>query len=142
MAKMTNKQADDLIFGFIDTYVAAMERHLNYKVVVYWPGIDAPRIVDKTRIYLDVERTTRKKPFGIEAGTGSLVEGTTRVDIYGTEEKSDFSLCTATADSMSIQLTRRRCGPHLVMRETTWEDTEIRYGRRIWHVVIEYEYES
>ena len=142
MAKMTTKQADDLIYSFIKPYVTQMERHLNYSVYVYWPGIDAPRVVDKTRIYVNVERRIRKRPFGVEAGSGSLVDGEVRVEIKATEEKTDFPLCTLIADRMAQQLTRRRCGPHLVMKEATWEDTENRYGRRIFTVLIEYEYET
>ena len=142
MARMTTKQADDLVFSFIKPYVTQLESHLNYRVYVYWPGIDAPRVVDKTLIYVNVERRVRKRPFGVEAGSGSLADGEVRVDIYATEEKGDFPLCTLIADNMAQNLTRRRCGPHLVMKETTWEETENRYGRRIFRVVIEYEYET
>jgi len=139
---MTNSQADDLVFSFIEPYVRTMESNLNYPVYVYWPGIDAPRTVDKTKLYVSVTRRVRKRPFGVEAGTGSLVDGEVRVMIYATEAKGDFALCSLIADQMSLNLTRRRCGPHLVMKETTWEDTENRYGRRIFTVIIEYEYES
>lgn len=142
MARMTSKEADDQIFGMIKPFITQMESRLNYPVYVYYPGIDAPRVVDKTRIYIKIERTIRKRPFGVESGSGSLADGEIRVIIFGSEKGSDFALCTATADAMAHQLTRRRCGPDLVMKEATWEDTENRYGRRLFTVVIEYEYET
>lgn len=40
MAKLTPKQADDQIYSFIVPYVRAIERHVNYDVPVYYPGID------------------------------------------------------------------------------------------------------
>lgn len=143
MAKMTAREADTQIYGFIKPFINAMERRVNYPIYTYWPGIDAPRKVDRTVIYVNVERRiVRKKPLGVESDSGFLADAEVRVMIYASEARTDFALCSSIADQMAQALSRRRCGPDMVLFDATWEDTENRYGRRIFTVVINYEYET
>ena len=143
MAKLTAKQADDQIYSYIVPLVRAIERQVNYDVPVYWPGIDAPTKVDKTVIYVNVERRIiSKPPLGVEHDSGFLAKAELRVMLYATEKKTDFALCTSIATQMGDLLSRRRCGPNMVLFDATWSDTENRYGRRIFNVVVNYEYES
>ena len=143
MAKATAHEADNQIYDMIRPFITAMERRLNYTVPIFWPGIKAPVKPTTTQIYVNVERRILSKPpLGVESDSGFLAKAEVRVMIYATEEKTDFALCTSIADQMAQALSRRRCGPSMVLFDATWEDTENRYGRRIFNVVINYEYET
>ena len=143
MAKLTVKQADNLLYTLAIPILTRMSRRLGYTAYVYWPGFDAPRKVDTTRVYVKVERIVLdREPLGMQADSGFMSKAEVRFMIYATELKSDYGICCSAAEDLSREFSRRRCGPDMTIKSGRWEDTEERYGRRIFTVIISYEYES
>ena len=143
MAKLSVKQADQQLFTVMIPLLTKMSVRLGYTAYVYWPGFDAPIKPDRTRVYVDVQRTElNKAPLGMEADSGFISESEIRVMIYATELKSDHGICTDTADEFVQVFGRRRCGRDMVIKNSRWEDTTESYGRRLFTIVISYEYEA
>lgn len=143
MAKLTVKQADQQLFTLIQPLLTKMSRQLGYEAYVYWPGFDAPNKPDQTRVYVDVQRTElNKQPLGMQSDSGFISESEIRVMIYATELKSDHRICSAIADEFVITFGRRRCGRDMVIKNGRWDETEESYGRRIFSVILSYEYEA
>lgn len=143
MAKLTVKQADQQLFTVMQPLLTKLSVRLGYHAPVYWPGFDAPVKPNRTEVYVDIHRTELDKPpLGMEADSGFISESEIRVMIYATELKTDHRICGDIADEFVQVFGRRRCGRDMVIKSSRWEDTEESYGRRVFTVVISYEYEA
>ena len=143
MTQLTTKQADNFLFALAKPIIDNLSTKVGYQVYVYYPGIDAPRVKNKQQIFIQYIRTTLEPtPLAIGDNTGQWVPGELRVVIHATEKQSDFNDCTAFIDEFIKTFSRRRCGYDIVIRNSYWEDTEPRDGRRLFTIVVNYEYEG
>ena len=143
MAKLTTRQADQQLFTIAAPLLNGLSRELGYKVVVYWPGMDAPKKPNRTHVFVRVDRTVLdKEPLGLQDDSGFISKAEIRVVIHATESITDHHICARTADRFVDLFGRRRCGRDMVIKSSRWQDTVESYGRKLFNVIISYEYES
>ena len=143
MAKLTTRQADMFMYNMAKPIIDKLSKKLGYEVYVYYPGIDAPRVKNKQQTFIEFLRTTlRPEPLSVSASGGQWTPAQLRVIIHATEKKDEFNPCADTADEFTRVFNRRRCGYDIIVRTSYWEDTEARDGRKLFSILIDYEYES
>ena len=138
MAKLTTKESDQIIYDLVNPMIITLSNKLGYVVPVYYPAMR----VTADKVYCEFFRSTAdREQLGISEGDGYISVAEIRFMIHATERPNDYELCADTADEIVDGLSRTRCGD-LVINNCRWEDTEYREGRRIFTVIINYEYES
>ena len=143
MAKLTTKQADNFMFQLAKPIIDKLSKKLGYEVYVYYPDIEAPRIKNKQRTFIEFLRTTlTPDPLGVQSTAGQWIPAQIRMLIHATEKKSEVKHCSDTIDEITRVFNRRRCGYDIIVRTSYWEDTEPRDGRILYSIVINYEYEG
>lgn len=140
MAKLRAKQADKVLYDLLLTYVQNMD--LDYVPILYLPGYDAPRDVQHTRVYVNVERTgTRREPMTPALGMWEA-GATLEIQFYATEDPADLPACEDTIQQLIDRLSLERCDPDLIVLEVYWDNTTVLDGRKILLLTVDYKYEA
>lgn len=143
MAKISTTRADKILYDMAIPYLVKLSELLGYEVYAYWPGLDAPRKVDRTRVYVDIQRTVlAKEPLGLSADSGNIATGQLNIGVSATEKQSDYPKCATVVEELIEALSRRRCAYDLIIHTARWEDTVVREGRRVFNIIVDYEYET
>ena len=143
MARITTKQADKILYDSLIPHIAQLSETLGYEVYVYWPGLDAPRKPDRTRVYVEVQRAILgKEPLGLQADSGFIATGQLTISLSATEKQDDYPKCSSAVEKLVEAFDRRRCGYDLVIHGARWEDTVVKDGRRVFNIMVDYEFET
>ena len=140
MAKLRAKEADKILYNILFDYIQNMR--LDYVPYVYFPDIEAPRDVDTTRVYVDIQRTTsRREPMTPAVGmweAGASLE----VKFFSTKEPAEIAACEEVIQQLIDRLSLERCDPDLIVLEVYWDNTTSLDGRKILLLTIDYKYEA
>ena len=149
MAKITSAEARLSIYQRLAPLIADLSEQLGYVVPIYWPALDYAQEPDRTLVYVNVlENSVTKESEGVEAVSGSDSTEQIRVEIFLTEERTDFSACTQSANDIVKSFSRGRqwfdvaADKSVVLYPCQLDPVEVRDGRRLIPIIITFNYET